>query len=95
MALGVMRARLEAGRSIPGDVSVVGFDDMEDADSFWPPLTTIRQHFDEVGRLCVESLMHEIQHDTGTLRTHTVPTSLVVRRSSGFERDPVPHNPPS
>ncbi|GIG61658.1 LacI family transcriptional regulator [Longispora fulva] len=82
MALGAMRALHEAGRSIPGDVSVVGFDDMEDSDSFWPPLTTVHQSFDEVGRLCVEGLLHEIRHDTGQLRTRIVPTSLVVRQST-------------
>jgi DNA-binding LacI/PurR family transcriptional regulator len=82
MALGVMRALHEAGRAIPNDVSVVGFDDTEDSDSFWPPLTTIRQRFDEVGRLCVDTLLHEMQHDTGELRTHIVPTTLVERQSS-------------
>ena len=83
MALGLMRAFHEAGRDIPGEVSVVGFDDTEDSDSYWPPLTTIRQRFDEVGRLCVDSLLHEIRHDTGELRRHIVPTSLVIRRSAG------------
>jgi DNA-binding LacI/PurR family transcriptional regulator len=82
MALGAMKALHEAGRDIPGDVSIVGFDDMEDADAFWPPLTTIHQRFDEVGRRCVDSLMHEMHHDTGELRKHVVPTELVVRRST-------------
>jgi len=40
---GVMRALHELGRDIPGDVSVIGFDDMAEASSFWPPLTTIHQ----------------------------------------------------
>jgi len=79
----LMRALHEAGRAIPEEVSVVGFDDMEDAESFWPPLTTVRQRFDAVGELCVDSLLHEIRHETGDLRTHIVPTSLVVRRSTG------------
>lgn len=82
MALGIMRAFHEAGRDIPGEVSIVGFDDTEDSDSYWPPLTTIHQRFDEVGRLCVDSLLHEMHHDTGELRKHIVPTSLVIRRST-------------
>ena len=86
MALGAMRAFHEAGRAVPEGISVVGFDDREDADSYWPPLTTVHQSFDEVGRLCVESLLHEIRHETGELRTHIVPTSLVVRRSTAPAR---------
>lgn len=83
MALGAMRALHEAGRSVPGGVSVVGFDDTEDSASYWPPLTTIHQRFDEIGRQCVESLLHEIHHDRGELRKHIVDTSLVVRASTG------------
>lgn len=86
MGLGAMRAFHEAGRGVPGEISVVGFDDREDANSYWPPLTTVHQRFDEVGRLCVESLLHEIRHDSGVLRTHIVPTSLVVRRSTAPRR---------
>lgn len=86
MALGAMRAFHEAGRAVPEEISIVGFDDREDANSYWPPLTTIHQSFGEVGRLCVESLLHEIRHETGELRTHIVPTSLVVRRSTAPAR---------
>ena len=49
MALGLLRALYERGRAVPDDVSVVGFDDMEEAAHFWPPLTTVRQTFAEVG----------------------------------------------
>ena len=49
MALGVLRALHEAGRAVPAEVSVVGFDDMAESASFWPPLTTVRQFFGEVG----------------------------------------------
>ncbi|HEX2819477.1 MAG TPA: LacI family DNA-binding transcriptional regulator [Streptosporangiaceae bacterium] len=60
MALGVMRALHELGRDIPGDVSVVGFDDMDEARSFWPPLTTIRQDFGAVGRLSIQKLLAKV-----------------------------------
>jgi len=83
MALGVMRALHEAGRDVPGDVSVVGFDDMEDAASFWPPLTTVRQRFDDVAQLCVETLLQEIRHSpASSMRRHLVGTDLVVRQSA-------------
>ena len=83
MALGIMRALHEAGRDVPGEVSVVGYDDMEDAEAFWPPLTTVRQRFDVVGRLCVETLLHEIRQEPADgVRRHLVPTELVVRQSA-------------
>lgn len=82
MALGVLRALHEAGRRVPDDVSVVGFDDMEESRSYWPPLTTIRQFFDEVGRRSVEALLHEVE--SGERRDSAlVLTELVVRSSTG------------
>jgi DNA-binding LacI/PurR family transcriptional regulator len=61
MALGVLRALHEAGRAIPGEVSVVGFDDMPESAYFWPGLTSVRQDFAQVGRLCVENLLAQIR----------------------------------
>jgi DNA-binding LacI/PurR family transcriptional regulator len=83
MALGVIRALHEAGRAIPGDVSVVGFDDMAESDSFWPPLTTVHQDFDVVGRLSLETLIREIESGPGDPETSVVPTRLVTRASTG------------
>lgn len=83
MAMGVMRAMHEAGRDVPGEVSVVGFDDMEDSDSFWPPLTTIRQRFDMVGRVCVDTLLREMRGEpVDGFGRHLVPTELVIRQSA-------------
>jgi DNA-binding LacI/PurR family transcriptional regulator len=83
MALGAMRALHELGRAIPGDVSVVGFDDMEEASSFWPPLTTIRQDFAAVGRISLQKLLQKVADaGIGNDKT-TVPTRLMRRASSG------------
>lgn len=57
MALGVMLALHEAGRAIPGNVSLVGFDDIPEAGFFLPPLTTVHQDFAEVGRRCIRRLL--------------------------------------
>ncbi len=57
MALGVIHALHERGRAVPEDVSVVGFDDIPEAEFFLPALTTIRQDFDEVGRQGLHLLM--------------------------------------
>lgn len=83
MALGVLRAMHEAGRAVPGGVSVAGFDDMEEARSFWPALTTIRQDFAAVGRLSVRKLLSKVGEgqDAGGEVT-LVPTELVVRAST-------------
>jgi len=56
MALGMLRALADAGRAVPAEVSVVGFDDIPDAAMYAPPLTTVRQDFDELGERAVEQL---------------------------------------
>ncbi|VXB06387.1 LacI family transcriptional regulator [Pseudoclavibacter sp. 8L] len=56
-ALGVLHAAHDAGVSVPDDLSVVGFDDIPEAAHFWPPLTTVRQHFAAAGAQCVARLL--------------------------------------
>ncbi|WP_432562244.1 LacI family DNA-binding transcriptional regulator [Kineococcus sp. SYSU DK003] len=87
MALGVLRAFHEAGLDVPGDVSVVGFDDVEEAGDYWPPLTTVRQDFEGVGELCVSLLLDQIHRpDAPAAGTHRVPVQLVVRSSAAPPR---------
>ncbi|WP_026059767.1 LacI family DNA-binding transcriptional regulator [Microbacterium yannicii] len=57
MALGFMHAVRDEGLDVPRDVSIVGFDDIPEAAHFWPPLTTIRQDFADLGRRCVDLLL--------------------------------------
>ncbi len=82
MALGVMRALHELGRDIPGDISIVGFDDMAEARSFWPPLTTIRQDFAAVGRLSIRKLLEKVSGAVAENDKTSVPTELIVRNST-------------
>ncbi|WP_431954658.1 LacI family DNA-binding transcriptional regulator [Actinacidiphila sp. bgisy167] len=82
MALGLLRALSEHGRRVPEDVSVVGFDDIPEAATYVPPLTTIHQDFAEVGRRCVEGVLRQIRNDEAERGTTLVPTSLVVRGST-------------
>ena len=80
-ALGIMRALHQAGRHVPGDISVVGFDDTPESSYFLPPLTTVRQDFGEVGRRSVELVLTLMDGSNG--RRHVVvPAKLVVRDSS-------------
>jgi DNA-binding LacI/PurR family transcriptional regulator len=81
MALGVLRAFHDAGRRVPRDVSVVGFDDTPESPYFLPALTTIRQDFGEVGRRGVE-LMLSLIDGTSSEPHLMVPAKLVVREST-------------
>lgn len=83
MALGLLRALDERGRRVPEDVSVIGFDDIPDAGSFQPPLTTVHQDFAEVGRACVESALRQVRQGEAERGTTLVPTRLVERASTG------------
>ncbi len=81
MALGVLRALHEAGRRVGDDVSIVGFDDIAESAFSIPPLTTVRQDFDTVGREGLSLLLRAIDGRAGD--THiTVEPRLIVRNST-------------
>jgi DNA-binding LacI/PurR family transcriptional regulator len=82
MALGLLRRLHEAGREVPRDLSVVGFDDIPEAAYFTPPLTTVRQDFAELGRRCLHILLGRIEGEPGPRRVVVAP-ELVVRSSTG------------
>lgn len=77
MALGLMRALNERGLRVPQDISIIGFDDHEFASQFDPPLTTVRQDFVALGRLCVSSLQ-----DSEPDARHTISPDLIIRKST-------------
>ncbi|WP_459804200.1 LacI family DNA-binding transcriptional regulator [Herbidospora sp. RD11066] len=81
MALGLMRALREAGRPVPEDVSVVGYDDVPEAAYFWPPLTTVRQNFETLGRQAFQLLLDQMEGAESAER-RTVEPELVVREST-------------
>ncbi len=86
LALGVMRAAEDCGVSVPGGLSVVGFDDSPVARRVRPSLTTVRQDITAKGHLAAAALTAAIQHArTGTktrARHQLLPTELVVRQST-------------
>jgi DNA-binding LacI/PurR family transcriptional regulator len=86
MALGVLRALHERGREIPREISVVGFDDIPEAQYFTPPLTTVRQDFGEVGRSSLRMLLALMQNSGQPPQRVTIAPELVVRRSTGPPR---------
>lgn len=81
MALGLLRRLHEAGKEVPRDLSVVGFDDIPEAAYFTPPLTTVRQDFAELGRRCLRALLARIEGEAGPTRVVVAP-ELVVRGST-------------
>ena len=87
MAIGVLRALHECGRSVPEDISVVGFDDVPEAEYLIPPLTTVRQDFPAVGRRAIEVLRRAIEGEDPT-SSPLVPPELVLRGSSGRAPEP-------
>lgn len=86
MALGLLRAFHDRGRSVPRDISVVGFDDIPEAGSFIPPLTTIHQDFTEMGKQSVRRLIAQVRDGVSGPGTTLVPTRLVLRDSTAPPR---------
>jgi DNA-binding LacI/PurR family transcriptional regulator len=82
MALGLLRALSEQGRSVPGELSIVGFDDIAEAGFFTPPLTSIRQDFSEMGRRSVELLLRQVESGTRSVEHITLAPELVLREST-------------
>jgi LacI family transcriptional regulator len=82
MALGAIRAVAEAGRSVPDDVSIVGFDDIQLAGHVHPPLTTLRQDKAGLGAEAGRALMALIDGQTDLPEAVTLPVELIVRGST-------------
>ncbi|MEU6548890.1 LacI family DNA-binding transcriptional regulator [Streptomyces sp. NPDC046915] len=83
MAIGLIRALTEAGRRVPEDVSVVGFDDIPVAAYVTPPLTTVRQPFDAVAQEGLKRLVHAIENPKADpMASSSTPVDLVVRAST-------------
>lgn len=82
IALGAIRALRHAGKSVPGDVSVVGFDNVRFARYASPALSTIAQDTSKAGRLLVSKLLDAGDGRTAS-RSERLPTELIIRESCG------------
>lgn len=80
MALGALEVLHDAGRRVPEDVAVVGFDDISAASAATPALTTVRQPFDRISEEMVRLLLDVIAGKNHA--AITIPTELVVRESA-------------
>ncbi|GIF64956.1 LacI family transcriptional regulator [Asanoa ishikariensis] len=81
MAHGALRALREAGRRVPDDVAVIGFDDIEMARYTEPPLTTVRQPIQQIGREMARQLMRLVAGEEIEPVT-MLPTELIIRESA-------------
>jgi len=83
MAIGAIRAIVEAGLSVPRDISVVSFDDLPLSRMLTPPLTTIHQPLYELGAAAADLLLNRLENPSEDPTLHTrLPTHLVVRDST-------------
>jgi hypothetical protein len=82
MAIGAIKALQNMNISVPTDIAVVGFDDVDEARAFSPPLTTVRQPFDE---MCTRALEKLIKMSRGELNRESFspPAEVIIRRSCG------------
>lgn len=81
VAAGALRAIADSGLSVPGDISVVGYNDIPLAEDFNPPLTTVRTPAEELGRAAVRIALRDPEHAAGA--HHLLGTHIVVRDSVG------------
>jgi LacI family transcriptional regulator len=83
IALGALEVFADAGLRCPADISVVGYDDLPQVDRVTPPLTTVRLHGDELGRLVGEMTVAAIGSPDRPPSSLTLPPQLMVRASTG------------
>lgn len=86
-AIGALQAAREAGVAVPDELSIVGFDDIDEARVVHPPLTTVRQDMPLLGRRAIELLDRLITEPDSPAPAVIVPTELIVRATTGPARD--------
>jgi DNA-binding LacI/PurR family transcriptional regulator len=95
MSLGLLRALHLAGRAVPRDVSLIGFDDIPEARYLTPPLTTVKQDFDAAGREAMRLLLHAIDTPDEPPQRLTLTPELVVRESTARAPQDAAGRPPA
>jgi LacI family transcriptional regulator len=82
MAIGALGSARALGLAVPGDVAVLGVDDIDAASLVSPSLTTVRVPAQEIGRVAGEQLLARIANPAGTARRVLVQHHLVIRESA-------------
>jgi LacI family transcriptional regulator len=81
MAMGVMDAVRSRALRVPGDISVVGFDDIPQASMVHPALTTVNQPLEKMGRVATQKLLDLLQKPDSEAERIELPTELIIRDS--------------
>ncbi len=81
LAIGVLHGIHERGLAVPGDISIVGYDDIEFSAHTFPPLTTVRQPAAAIGAAAADAVIDNVEKQTPLPRLMTVPPELTLRKS--------------
>jgi DNA-binding LacI/PurR family transcriptional regulator len=79
IAYGLWRSLQRHALKVPDDISLVGFDDREEAVLMDPPLSTVRVHKEEIGETCMKMLLERLHHPRMTFSQRILPTEFVIR----------------
>lgn len=80
--MGAVKALADKGVNVPGEVSVIGFDDAPHAAYVSPPLTTVAQDFDELGKASIEYLVERLEQPGAAPEHRLLKPHLIVREST-------------
>jgi len=79
IAFGLWRALSRRGVKVPDQISLVGFDDREEAVLMDPPLSTVRVHKEEIGETCMKMLLERLHHPQMAFSRRVLPTEFLIR----------------
>ena len=82
VAFGVLQACAEAGRGVPDEIGVIGFDDVPLAQIVRPQLTTVHVNLPSIGRLAMQTLLATINGEDAVMASYQVDPQLIVRQSA-------------
>lgn len=81
IAIGAIKAIKEYGLKVPKDISIIGFDNIEESKYLETPLTTMQMELVEMAELATNNIIDSIENDTNFSKSYNVPSTLVVRKS--------------
>lgn len=81
IAVGAIKAIKEFGLKVPEDISIIGFDNIEEGKYLETPLTTMQMELVEMAELATNNIIDSIENDTNFSESYNVPSTLVLRKS--------------